>query len=189
MTEPPSPLKMLLSRHTRRMGRYNLSGALAADRRQDWRTLRTHPTRRPREDIFCRSRTRYLLAGKFPCVLRRRSASRRNRGAVLAPAEFATIDPLPVQDHSQPPGDRDDRSAYPAPLSHPHAPRLQPRPFTGRRYNVPFPCPPNAHGASAAGLGLTEVDGARPRLQGTNRATPLPDSNCCCRREGRSRRR
>jgi hypothetical protein len=118
------------------MARYNLSGALAADRRQDRRTLRTHPTRRPREDIFCRSGTRYLLAGKFSCVLRRRSGSRRNRGAVLAPAEFATINPHPVQDHSQPPGDRDDRSAYPAPLSHPHAPRLQPRPFTavGKQY-------------------------------------------------------
>src|SRR6266852_3572725 len=36
----------------RRMGRFNLSGALAADWRQDRRTLRTHPTRRPREDIF-----------------------------------------------------------------------------------------------------------------------------------------
>src|SRR5712692_8758111 len=36
----------------RRMGRYNLSGALAAGQRQDRRTLRTHPIRRPREDIF-----------------------------------------------------------------------------------------------------------------------------------------
>ena len=36
----------------RRMGRFNLRGALAADRRQDRQTLRTHPTRRPREDIF-----------------------------------------------------------------------------------------------------------------------------------------
>src|SRR6516162_1951958 len=36
----------------RRMGRLNLSGALAADSRQDQRTLRTHPTRRPRGDIF-----------------------------------------------------------------------------------------------------------------------------------------
>ena len=36
----------------RRMGRYNLSGALAADQRQDRRPLRTHPIRRPREDIF-----------------------------------------------------------------------------------------------------------------------------------------
>jgi hypothetical protein len=34
------------------MERCNLTGALAADRRQDRRTLRTHPTRRPREDVF-----------------------------------------------------------------------------------------------------------------------------------------
>jgi hypothetical protein len=36
----------------RRMGRCNLRDGLAAGRRQDRRTLRTHPTRRPREDIF-----------------------------------------------------------------------------------------------------------------------------------------
>jgi hypothetical protein len=36
----------------RRMGRFNLRGALAAGRRQGRPTLRTHPTRRPREDIF-----------------------------------------------------------------------------------------------------------------------------------------
>jgi hypothetical protein len=36
----------------RRMEWYNLWDALAADRRQDRPTLRTHPTRRPREDIF-----------------------------------------------------------------------------------------------------------------------------------------
>src|SRR6516162_4487498 len=35
----------------RRMGRPNLSGAVAADERPQ-RALRTHPTRRPREDIF-----------------------------------------------------------------------------------------------------------------------------------------
>jgi hypothetical protein len=34
------------------MRRFNLSGALAADQQQDLPTLRTHPTRRPREDIF-----------------------------------------------------------------------------------------------------------------------------------------
>src|SRR5260370_23955564 len=34
------------------MGRYNLPGALTASQRQDRRTLRTHPTRRPREDIL-----------------------------------------------------------------------------------------------------------------------------------------
>src|SRR5712671_7930205 len=112
----------------RRMGRYNLSGALATDERQDRRTLRTHPTRRPREDIFCRSRTRYLLACNVPAPAAG-SGNRRNGGAVLAPAELATIDPHPVQNHGQAPGDRDDGSTYPAPLSHPHAPRLQPRPF------------------------------------------------------------
>jgi hypothetical protein len=34
------------------MGRFNLSGALAAFGLQGLRTLRTHLTRRPREDIF-----------------------------------------------------------------------------------------------------------------------------------------
>src|SRR5215467_12821638 len=36
----------------RRMGRYDLWDGLAAHQRQDRRSLRTHPTRRPREDIF-----------------------------------------------------------------------------------------------------------------------------------------
>ena len=36
----------------RRMGRYNLRDGLAANQRQDRQSLRTHPTRRPREDIF-----------------------------------------------------------------------------------------------------------------------------------------
>ena len=36
----------------RRMGRYNLRDGLAANQQQDRRSLRTHPTRRPREDIF-----------------------------------------------------------------------------------------------------------------------------------------
>src|SRR6266852_9851724 len=113
----------------RRMGRYNLSGALAADERQDRRTLRTPPTRRPREDIFCRSRTRYLLACNFPAFSAGGSGNRGNGGAVLLPAELATIDPHPVQNHGQAPGDRDDGSTYPAPLGDPDAPRLQPRPF------------------------------------------------------------
>jgi hypothetical protein len=34
------------------MGRLNLCDALAAGQQQDLPTLRTHPTRRPREDIF-----------------------------------------------------------------------------------------------------------------------------------------
>lgn len=33
------------------MGRYNLRDGLAADQRQDQPTLRTHPTRRPRENV------------------------------------------------------------------------------------------------------------------------------------------
>ena len=113
----------------RRMGRYNLSGVLAAGRRQDRRTLRTHPTRRPREDICCRSRTRYLLACNFPAFSADGSGNRRSGGTVLLPAELAAIDPHPVQNHGQAPGDRDDGATYPAPLSHPHAPCLQPRPF------------------------------------------------------------
>ncbi len=34
------------------MRRFNLLGALAAGQQQDLATLRTHLTRRPREDIF-----------------------------------------------------------------------------------------------------------------------------------------
>src|SRR5204862_2228752 len=49
----------------RRMGRYNLWGALAADRRQDRRTLRTHPTRRPRGDIFLPEQNTLSLADSF----------------------------------------------------------------------------------------------------------------------------
>ena len=72
----------------------------------------------PVRTFFCRSRTRYLLACNFFVV---RSGTRRNRGAALAPAELATVDPHPVQNHGQAPGDRDDGSTYPAPLSHPYA--------------------------------------------------------------------
>jgi hypothetical protein len=110
----------------RRMGRCNLRDGLAAGRRQDRRTLRTHPTRRPVRTFFCRSRTRYLLACNFPGFCGVGSGNRGNGGVVLAPAELATVDPHPVQNHSQAPGDRDDGSTDPAPLSHPQAPRLQP---------------------------------------------------------------
>src|SRR5437868_12511165 len=111
----------------RRMGRYNLTGALAAGQQQDRQTLRTPPTRRPREDILLPEQIRYLLAG---------SSNRRNCGAVLAPAELATVNPHPVQNHGQAPGDRDDGSTHPASLSYPHAPRFQPRPFAavGKQY-------------------------------------------------------
>src|SRR6516225_9161241 len=114
----------------RRMGRPNLSGALAADKRQDQPALRTHPTRRPREDIFLRKQNALIfLTVVFPAFSAAVSGNRRNRGAVLAPAELATIDPHPVQNDSQTPGDRDDRSTHPASLGHSHAPCLQPRPF------------------------------------------------------------
>ena len=111
------------------MGRSNLSGALAADERQDQRALRTHPTRRPREDIFLPKQNRYLLDGGSPAFSAAASGNRRDRGAVLAPPELATIDPHPVQNDSQTPGDCDDRSTHPASLGHSHAPCLQPRPF------------------------------------------------------------
>src|SRR5262249_11756341 len=84
------------------------------------------PTRRPREDMFLPEQIRYLRACNFSAV---GSNSRRNRGAVFAPAELATVDPHPVQNHGQTPGDRDDGSTHPAPLGHPYTPRLQPRPF------------------------------------------------------------
>src|SRR5436190_9891818 len=73
----------------RRMGRYNLSGVLAADQRQDRRSLRTPPTRRPREDIFLPEQNRYLLACTW--VPPPAGSRRRRNGAVLAPAELATI--------------------------------------------------------------------------------------------------
>jgi hypothetical protein len=55
----------------RRMGRYNLSGVLAAGRRQDRRTLRTHPTRRPREDILLPEQNALSPCLQFSGVLRR----------------------------------------------------------------------------------------------------------------------
>src|ERR1700720_3171189 len=77
----------------------------------------------PVRTFFCRSGTGYLRDCSLPAFSVAGSGNRRNRGSVLAPAELATIDPHPVQDHGQSPGDRDDGSTYPAPLSHPHAPR------------------------------------------------------------------
>ena len=56
----------------RRMGRNNLTGALAADRRQVRRTLRTHLTHRPREDIFLPEQNGLSPRLQFTCVLRRR---------------------------------------------------------------------------------------------------------------------
>src|SRR6516164_8350999 len=88
----------------RRMGRYNLWDGLAANQRQDRRSLRTHPTRRPREDIFLPKQNALIsLAVVFPGFSAAVSGNRRNRGAVLTPAELATITLHPVQNYSQTP--------------------------------------------------------------------------------------
>jgi hypothetical protein len=68
----------------------------------------------PVRTFFCRSRTRYHLACNFPAFSAAGSGNRSNRGAVLAPAELATFDPHPVQNHGQAPGDGDDGSTHPA---------------------------------------------------------------------------
>ena len=104
----------------------NLNRALAANQRQERGTLRTHPIRRPREDIFLPKQNALSpLELRFSGVLRWDLGNCRNRGAVLAPAELATINPHPVKNHGQTPGDRDDRSTHPASLGHSHAPCLQ----------------------------------------------------------------
>src|SRR6185369_14884899 len=100
----------------RRMGRSNLSGAVAVDWPQDRRTLRTHPTRRPREDVFSAGAELVISFCNFPAFSATGSGSRRNGGAVLAPAELATIHPHPMQNDSQASRDRDNRSTHPAPL-------------------------------------------------------------------------
>src|SRR5437868_7386815 len=96
---------------------------------QDRETLRTPPIRRPREDIFLPEQNALSPSLLFSSFSAAGSGNRWNRGAVLAPAKLATIDPHPVQNYGQAPGDRDDRSTHPASLSHSHAPCLQPRPF------------------------------------------------------------
>ena len=67
----------------------------------------------PVRTFFRRSRTRYLLACNFTGFSVAGLGNRRNYGAVLAPAELATVDPHPVQNHGQASGDRDDGSTYP----------------------------------------------------------------------------
>src|SRR6266496_1586407 len=113
-------------------GGNNLNRALAANQRPERGTLRTHPTRRPREDIFLPEQNSLSACRSSWPV----QATEGTAALSLAPAEFAAIDPHPVQHYGQAPGDRDDGSTHPAPLSHPYAPRLQPRPFTavGKQY-------------------------------------------------------
>ena len=78
----------------------------------------------PVRTFFCRSRTHYLLNCGSPVFSAGDLGNCRNRGAILAPAELATIHPHPVKNHGQTPGDRDDRSTHPASLSDSHAPCL-----------------------------------------------------------------
>ena len=72
-------------------------------------------------DSLDRARFRYLLTDNFPALSAAGSGNPRSSGAVLAPAELATRDPHPVQNHGQAPGDRDHGPTYSAPLGHPHA--------------------------------------------------------------------
>ena len=61
----------------------------------------------PVRTFFCRSRTHYLLLCGFPAFSAGDLGNCRNRGAVLAPAELATIDPHPVKNHGQTPAHLD----------------------------------------------------------------------------------
>ena len=69
----------------RRMGRYNLGDALAANQRQDRRSLRTHSTRRPREDIFLPKQN-----ALFPCVQLLRRRFRQPQEARFCPRASGT---------------------------------------------------------------------------------------------------
>ena len=68
-----------------------LSAPSLLNQRQERETLRTHPIHRPREDIFLPKQN--ALTAVFPAFSAAASGNRRNRGAVLAPPELATIDP------------------------------------------------------------------------------------------------
>ncbi len=70
----------------RRMGRCNLWGALAAGRRQDRRPLRTHPTRRPREDIFLPEQNALSPCRRFSGILHRRFRQRQERRRCSCPS-------------------------------------------------------------------------------------------------------
>src|SRR6266478_9842811 len=70
-------------------GGNNLNRALAANQRQERATLRTHPTRRPREDIFLPEQNALSpCPHSFPAFSAAGSGNGRNGGAVLAPAEL-----------------------------------------------------------------------------------------------------
>ena len=118
------------------MGRYNLWDALTTVRRQDLQSLRTHPTHRPREDIFLPKQNSLSPCRHFFVFFRVALAQAALRTVLPARCRLTQLGPRPInphpaQNHGEATGDGDDGSTYPAPLSHPHAPRLQPRPFLG----------------------------------------------------------
>src|SRR5438552_14061774 len=80
-----------------RMGRYNLTGALAAGQQQDRQTLRPPSPVVPVRTFYCRSRSVISL----PAISAAGSSNRRNCGAVLAPAKRATVNHAadPVEQH------------------------------------------------------------------------------------------
>ena len=115
----------------RRMGRYNLWSALTTVRRQDLQSLRTHPTHRPREDIFL-PKQNSLSPCRIFCLLPRRVGSGSVK-TVRCPCSSGTRYREPICGAEPRRGDGRRRRwlDVSAPLSHPHAPRLQPRPFFG----------------------------------------------------------
>jgi hypothetical protein len=114
-----------------RMGRFNLCSILADDGRKGLRLLRTHLTRRPREDTFLPEHKlvelRISAAGELRIGAVGGSCGLRyDRGRTVAPAELGAVNPHAMEDHSEAPGDGDNGAPHAAPLGHPHAPRLQP---------------------------------------------------------------
>jgi len=92
--------------------------------RQRLRTLRSHPTHRPRGDLLLPRQNWLVLVLSW-----QRSAGLGAGGHIhAAPAEVGAIDPHPMEDHREPPGDRNDGTPHPAPLRHPQAPGLEPGP-------------------------------------------------------------
>src|SRR6266851_4223460 len=90
-------------------GGNNLNRALAANQRPERGTLRTHPTRRPREDIFLPEQN---ALSPLPAVFLRSPPPVQTQATVRTAAlsffqrNSLPIDPHPVQNHSQAPGDR-----------------------------------------------------------------------------------
>jgi hypothetical protein len=77
----------------RRMGRFNLCSVLADDGRQGLRTLRTHPTYRPREDSFLPEQK---LAEPLISAADRSCGLTYDRGHTVAPAELGAVNPHAV---------------------------------------------------------------------------------------------